>query len=162
MSRCVSLLQIYYPPPPSFLAILPLMNSFVSNHLQTVAFTHAASFPVKLSPGFPVMHFSKAFSVKVFMTVWTIICCCNAIENCCMSPKPAPTELAPPPPPPYEAKLASEAGNDERSSLVKSFDSWDLFESSDPRDQNGMVMEGGLWTMDNIIGFDPLFADTDE
>ena len=130
-------------PPPIFLVILPVMNSFVSNHLHTVAWTHAASFPLKLSPGFPVMHFSKALSVNVLMTVWTIICCRNASENCCMSPNPVADDMSASSPPPNEdegeAKLVSEEENEERSSLVKSLDSWDLSDSLEPRDQNGMV-----------------------
>jgi hypothetical protein len=113
------------------------MNSFVSNHLQTVAFTHAASFPLKLSPGFPVMHFSNALSANVLMTVWTIICCLRAREKYCMSPSPA-ADVVRGSSPTEEAKLLSEEEKEERSSLVKSLESWDLF--SDERDQNGIMI----------------------
>jgi len=127
----------YISPPPNFLAILPFINSFVSNHLHTVAFTHAASFPLKLSPGLPVIHFSNALSVNVLITVWTIICCRNANENCCISPNPAAdaingSSL------PEAAKLVSEEVKEDKSSDVKFFDSSALVESD--RDQNGMIV----------------------
>ena len=72
------------------------MNSFVSSHLLTVAWTHAASFPLRLSPGRLVMHFSKALSVKLLITVCTIICCRICSANCCISEPPTPRPAAPP------------------------------------------------------------------
>lgn len=53
-----------------------------------------------------------------------------------MSPSPA-ADVIRVSSPTEEAKLVS-AEKEERSSLVKSFESWDL--ASDPRDQNGMVI----------------------
>ena len=54
-----------------------------------------------------------------------------------MSPSPA-ADVMRGSSPTEEAKLLSEEEKEERSSLVKSLESWDLF--SDPRDQNGMVI----------------------
>jgi hypothetical protein len=54
-----------------------------------------------------------------------------------MSPNPA-ADVMRGSSPTEEAKLLSEETKDERSSLVKSLESWDLF--ADPRDQNGMLI----------------------
>mmetsp|Transcript_14108 Transcript_14108/g.29686 ORF Transcript_14108/g.29686 Transcript_14108/m.29686 type:complete len:206 (-) Transcript_14108:236-853(-) len=110
--------RIYIPPPPSFLVILPFMNSFVSNHLQTVAFTQATSFPLKLSDGFPVIHFSNALSVKLLITACTIICWRNAKEKFCISPNPEDICVMASSLEPKEAEVESkeESAEEEKSS----------------------------------------------
>ena len=112
------------------------MNSFVSSHLHTVAFTHATSFPLKLSPGFPVMHFSNDLSASVLMTVLTIICCLKATLNCSISVAAAIIVGSSP----LDAKLVSEEVKPETSSVVKSLDSWGFESSAELRDQKGIFV----------------------
>ena len=127
------------------------MNSLVSSHLLTVEWTQAASDPLRLSPGFPLMHFSKARSVRLLMTVWTMSCCLSAmLKRCISSPMPesagdmgaAPTDADGPKPPPASSENAFSPEDEEES------------EESDDRFQKPMARgEGGggmnyycIWT----------------